>query len=143
MREFVLLYNSIRLVVSMSSTVLLSVIVPAQKCMVIGVVIICVYNAVRLHGFLAMSLSIMGIILGVFVTLLFSTMADVYHLSRVVKSDMKGRGLCHKKKDRIGASLPDIRFWMASMYFADRMLALTIARTIIESSITFLLWNPA
>ena len=138
-----LLYNSIRLLVDMCSSVLLSILLPVQKCMVVGLVVFCVYSAVRLHGFLALSLSIMGLILGVFITLLFSTMAEVYESSRAIKSEIKRRGLCHKKKHKIESSLPYIRYWMGSMYFVDRMLTLTLARTIIEFSITFLLGNTA
>ena len=96
MKDFVLLYNSIRLVVSLSSTVLLSSVLLAQKYMVIGLVILCVYSAVRLHGFLTLNLSIMGLILGVFLTLLFSTLAETHDLSRAIKSEMKRKGLCHK-----------------------------------------------
>ena len=84
MKDFVLLYNSIRLVVSLSSTVLLSSVLLAQKYMVIGLVILCVYSAVRLHGFLTLNLSIMGLILGVFLTLLFSTLAETHDLSRAI-----------------------------------------------------------
>ena len=142
-KEFLLIYNSTRLQMRIASQVFLTFLFPASKFMLIGLVVFCVYSALRLHGFLALSLGFMGFVLAAFLMMFFSTLAEVHDLSLIIKSEMKVMGLCHGTKNKIGITAPVIRFQMGSIYFVDKMLVLTILRTIVESSITFLVGNPA
>ena len=129
------------------SDVYMSFLVPVGKMMIIGLVIFCVYTtATRLGGFIALSLGFMGITLTGLILALYLTMAQMHALSVDMREQLHSCGFLNGRT-RVGKvmkSLPHLQFWMGSeMYYCDRMLVLTIAKTIAEQSCNSLIGNPA
>ena len=139
-------YAAIRMLNALVSDVYMSFMVPVGKMMIIGLVIFCVYSATRLGGFIALSLGFMGVTLTGLTIALYLTMAQMHALSVEIREDLKSGGFLNGKTrtGKVMKSLPHLKFWMGSeMYYCDRMLVLTIARTIAEQSCNFLIGNPA
>ena len=114
--------------------------------MIIGLVIFCVYSATRLGGFIALSLGFMGVTLTGLLIAFFLTMAQMHALSIEMRKQFQSCGFLNRKTavGKVMQSLPHLKFWMGSeLYYCDRMLVLTIARTIAEQSCNFLIGNPA
>ena len=123
----------------------LSFIILVGNFLIIGLVVLCVYSAGRLHGFIAMSLGFMGIILTGGLFAFFLTLAQIHSVSIEMRIELKSHGFSHPKSvvGTVVKSLPDTKFWMGSeLYYCDRVLVLTIANTIAVQSINFLVRNP-
>lgn len=114
--------------------------------MTLGLVVFCTYSAVRLDGFIALMLGIMGLTTGTILIVFFSNLANVYEMSMDLKRKLQSLGFSRSRTSLLGKrvrALRPIRFWMISSYYVDRLLVLTIIDTIVDTSISFLLGNPA
>ena len=143
--SFVTSYSSIQFIIQMTSDVFLSYTIPVGIYMLIGLIVFCTYSAARLEGFLALSLGFMGLILTVFVVVFMSTFAEVYELSMDIKANLRKMRFCDNKQvlgKRLRCLAP-IKLKMGSSYYVDKVHVLTIIDVILQSSISFLLGNPA
>ena len=133
------------MLIQLVTIVYFSFVVPVSEVLLIGLIVLCVYSAARLSGFIAMSLGFMGIVLTGVLIVFFLTVAQIHALSLEMRAELQSYGFSHQKKlvGKIMKSLQDLRFWMGiEMYYCDRVLVLTIANMIAVQSINFLIANP-